>query len=351
MRRYSATRNAIELIRERWGLGDPDSLPPDEGPGPAVHPLPTTAREPSAPYFRPLPGVPGRPLWDAPQPADSGAVDYAARQRSQLDEIPKGSSVEPVTVYPAWESRLENMRDFLAVTRLADAYSPLQPTPTEIELTAYSVPQGFTAFWKRFRFFFDPLPGALSPSNTLITLLVDGLIVPDYFNLPLGPFMASDQDTFIVASEGRRLSLRINITQNVGVIDMSLTQPFGLLYGNVRPRTGEPEARDVGVRPPTPPAPVVVMTPQAAPTPPSAAAAPAPAAPPSSPPFEIGVASVGGALTNSASRNRGSQQPLLQFFVKTARGPRPPTAAELVQWKPFFDRVKATHPANAVWIP
>src|SRR5688500_13949866 len=117
-RRYTSTRNAIEALRERWGLGDTEqsqSVPSGEGPSIGVHPLPLTAREAPAPYAQPLPVMPGDPLYDAPQPSESGTVDYEARQRSQLDDIPQGDHQEPVTVYPAWESRLEGMRDFLAV--------------------------------------------------------------------------------------------------------------------------------------------------------------------------------------------------------------------------------------------
>jgi hypothetical protein len=268
MRRYTAARNPIERMRERFGLGDTEqaqSVPSGQGPSIGVHPLPTTP--PAAPPtdLLPLPLVPGAPLLDEPAPSDSGTVDYEARQRSQLDEVRQGGTQEPVSVYPNWESRREGMRDFLAPTTL-----DIQElaTPGTIELSAYQVPQGFTAFWKEFRFFLDPLPAGLTETNVLVTLLVDGLIVPDYFNLPLGPFMAAYQKTFVIAAQGRRLSLRIAFTTNVGVIDNVIA--WGLLYGNVGKRSGEPENREVGERPPPPrpPQPVVIMPPPEPPKPP-----------------------------------------------------------------------------------
>ena len=103
MRRYSFVRNAIETIRERFGLGgvaDGQSVPTGEGPGPqtALHPLPTTEGQPPLPYMRPLPGIEGRPLFQEPPYAslDTGTVGYAARQRAQLDDIPKGGEAPPV---------------------------------------------------------------------------------------------------------------------------------------------------------------------------------------------------------------------------------------------------------------
>lgn len=267
MRRYTFARNPIEAIRERWGLGSAESaprVPSGQGPSIGTHPLPLTAREAPAAYFRPLPAMPGSPLLDEAAPSDSGTVDYEARQRAQLDEVRQGGLAEPVSVYPNWESRKEGMRDFLAPTTL-DIQETV--TPGTIELSAYEVPQGFTAFWKEFRFFLDPLPAALTPTNTLVTLLVDGIIVPDYFNLPLGPFMADYQKCFVVAAQGRRLSLRITFTQNVGLLDNVIA--WGLLYGNLGKRSGEPENREVGVRPPPPqPMPVVVVPPAARPEPP-----------------------------------------------------------------------------------
>jgi hypothetical protein len=262
MRRYTPARNPIEALRERWGLGETEqsqSVPDGEGPSVSSHPLPTTPGQALPKDFLPLPTVPGAPLDDPPPPSSSGTVDYEARQRSQLDEVRQGGIAEPVSVYPNWESRREGMRDFLAPTTLAIQELP---TPATIELSAYEVPQGFTAFWKQFRFFLDPLPAGLTATNTLVTLLVDGLIVPDYFNLPLGPFMAEYQDTFVIAAQGRRLSLRVAFTVDVGIIDN--VTAWGLLYGNVGKRSGEAENREVGVRPPPPlqpPEPVSDMPP------------------------------------------------------------------------------------------
>lgn len=336
MRRYSSARNAIEQTRERWGLGDTEqsqSVPSGQGPSIGTHPLPLTGREAPAPYFRPLPNLPDRPLWNPSESAESGAVDYAARQRSQLDQVPKGSQVEPVTVYPAWESRLERMRDFCAPLRFA-GYTPLVATPGSLLLGTYNVPQGYTAFWKTFRVFFDPLPGGLSPSNTLITLLVDGLIVPDYYNLPLGPFMASDQDTFVVAAEGRQLTIRIDVTAALGTIDTDATPPLALLYGNLRPRSGEPEASDVGVRPPPP---LVIAPPAAAPT----ASAPPPRL---APPWSIEIARIASGAGSSGGGPRA------RLLVNENGRQRQPTAAELRDYADLFAAARASMPPTTRWI-
>lgn len=273
-RRYTSARNPIEALRERWGLGDTDpsqSVPSGQGPSIGVHPLPLTAREAPAPYSRPLPAMPGSPLLDPPESSDSGTVDYEARQRGQLDDVGQGGIAEPVNVYPNWASRLEGMRDFLAVGRPTITELPILATPGSATFDVYEVPQGYTAFLQRFRYFFEPIPGGLSLVNVEATLLVDGVIVPDYFNLPLGPLMADYEDTFVIAAQGRRLQLRLDFLEAVGDIDFVLTPLRMLFYGNVRARSGEPESREVGVRaPPVVPQPVVVVPPPAESPPPSA---------------------------------------------------------------------------------
>lgn len=256
MRRYSPVRNAIERNRERWGLGDV-ALPTGRE-ADAYHPLPTTPGEKPFPYGRPLPGIPDRPLWNEPQWGNSGAVNYAARQRLQLDEVPKGSPDKPIVVYPAWESRLVDMRDFLAVLPFTAFEEGVFTGPGVMLLDPYIVPQGYTAFLKEFRFFMVPLPAPLTEANTLITLTVDGNPVPDYFNLPLGALMTVPQKTFVIATEGRRLGMRIAISE--AVIIPASTAIRALYYGNLRVRTGNGPALDAGVSPPPlplpPPAPV-----------------------------------------------------------------------------------------------
>jgi hypothetical protein len=260
-RRYTDARNAIERNREQWGLGDDvGTAPAGEGPAIGVHPLPLTGREQPAPYSLPLPIIPGSPLLDHPASSDSGTVDYEARQRGQLDEVREGGDAEPVSVYPNWESRLEGMRDFLAVGQPDLDEFAIVATPGFFTVDVYTVPQGYTAFLKRFRYFFQPLPGGVDELTCLATLLVDGIIVPDYFNLPLGPLMGAYEDCFVVAAQGRVLQLKIDFPDAVGDIDLNVTEFRALFYGNVRKRTGEPENRDVGVRAPPPrPQPVVVV--------------------------------------------------------------------------------------------
>jgi hypothetical protein len=252
MRRSRVARNAIDELRERAGLADAES---GNYPLLQVDPLPIV-HEPAyrADATHPLPLLRGRPFYTDGliQPGQVGAIDFQAQARAQLQEdIPKGAPADPVRVYPAWESRLENMRDFLAPIRL-DLVEVV--TPFALTLSSYAVPQGYTAFWKTFRFFFDPVPAALRPTNTLITLLVDGDPVPDYYNLPLGPFMTDPQATFPwpIAS-GRQLSIRLAVTAAVGNVSSTA---WCLLYGNLRLSTGLAPTREVGERIVTPPPPV-----------------------------------------------------------------------------------------------
>lgn len=258
MRRYSPAQNAIERIRSEFGLGeldDAERIPRGEGPRPGVHPLPMSP--PALPRHEspsPLPLADGHPLQAFRQPFASGAVDYEARQRTQLEDLPRGGVVEATLVYPAWESRLVDMRDFLGVRSV----EPAAPGTTTL---SFPIPQGYTAFWKEFRYFFEPVPAGFSSTDVLVTLLVDDNVVPDYFNLPLGPLMAAFQKTFVIAAEGRVLQLRFTI---------ALALPLGtdvtaFFYGNMRIRTGTQENREVGIKQPEPP-PVIVQVP--APPPP-----------------------------------------------------------------------------------
>lgn len=271
MRRYTPARNPIEQLRERWGLGETEhvqSAPDGEGPGIALHPLPTTPRNEPIPYSHALPHLPGRPLFNDNEPSSAGSQDYTARQRSQLDDLPKGAPADPMLVYPAWESRLVNMRDFLGVltftgwTGEGDDFIG----PDIMVLDPYTVPQGYVAFLKEFRFFMDPLPAQLSEGNTLITLTLDSAPIPDFVSLPLGALMQEFQKTFVIAEQGRQLGMSISITADVD-IDSSTTV-CALLYGNLRMRTGAMPAREVGAAPPppyVPPPPPPQFTPSAAP--------------------------------------------------------------------------------------
>lgn len=258
--RRSRTRNAIDQIRQRAGLGDAPQALPGELLAAHAEPLPLVD-EPAYRVDRvhPLPLLRGRPLYTDGLivPADLGALEAQAQMRRALEgEIPKGAPADPIRVYPAWESRLENMRDFLApLTRVFVENG----TPGTFDLSSYQIAPGFTGFWKTFRFFFDPVPAALTPNNCRLTLLVDGDPVPDYYNLPLGPFMAAEQTTFVVAGSARRLSVRLQITQNVGLLSGTA---WCLAYGNLRLATGLSPAREVGERV-TPPAPAVVAPPAA----------------------------------------------------------------------------------------
>lgn len=261
MRRSTPARNAIDRIREQIGLADATPAAPQSVAPTVLHPLPTTTRGVEPPRMRALPSVQGRPFYLEPQAFDAGSQDYIARQRVQLEDVPKGAPSESVLVYPAWESRLVGMRDFLApiTATLIEVV-----TPATVQLSAYAVPQGWTAFWKTFRFFLDPVPAALTPTNTLVTLLVDGDPVMDYFNLPMGPLMTLPEKTFVIAAEGRRLSLRIAFTAAVGNVSATA---WGLLYGNLRPRTGAAPANEVGERDSSPPPPAPIAPAAAVPAP------------------------------------------------------------------------------------
>lgn len=254
MRRYTPARNAIDQIRARAGLGEaeaPVAAAITGGYPSQFHPLPGTAREAPAPWSRPLPNFPGRALWDDPISSDAGSVDYAARQRSQLDDLAKGSPNDPMLVYPAWESRLINMRDFLGVLSFTAYQEGVFMGPAVMVLDPYAVPQGYTAFVKEFRFFMDPVPAQLSESNTFLTLTLDSGPVPDFVNLPLGALMQFPQKTFVIAEQGRLLGMSINITADVQ-ISQGAVGVYALLYGNLRMRTGAMPAREVGAAPPPP---------------------------------------------------------------------------------------------------
>lgn len=262
MRRYSPARNAIERIRADLLDDAPVSveLRPLEGPerGRNRHPLPVYPLEdPRSVPPHPLPLLPAGLLnRDAP-PVVGGGPSYEARQRTQLDDLPRGGEQSPVQVWPAWESRMPAMRDFLLVSNV----EPASPGTT---LYQVRVPIGWTAFWKRFRYQLDPVPAAISAVQVLVTLLVDGNIVPDFFSLPLGPGMADFQDTFVIAAEGRALQLSVRTTVALPVG----TTGIAWFYGNLKPRSGQDEAREVGVQPPAP-RPIVIE--QAPRLPPAAA--------------------------------------------------------------------------------
>lgn len=334
-RRYTIARNPIESLRERWGLSDGErdgeTLEPT-GRGRLVRALPGAVQPTGpAPSMHPLPLLRDRPLYNPPRPSDAGSIDYEARQRTQLDDLPPGAPADPVVVYPAWESRMVGMRDFL-VTIALEQLEGHTATPAQFGLSAWTVPRGYTAFLKEFRFWMEPAAGYLTDGNTRLTLLLDGQAVPHHVLMPLGPSMGSFQKTFIIAEENRALGLQVDVT-TAGMVDGS-TRMYCLLYGNLRRRTGAAPANEVGTPPPPPPEP-----------PP-----PEPEPPPQAPPFQIFAQPM--QMLSSAGRGRGglAYRLMVRFRHPTGRTvERLPSADELVQYKQWFDRVRAQYP-GAQWV-
>lgn len=193
-----------------------------------------------------LPLMPsGVAQWLRKPPRDLHAAVTADR-RAASQSLPRGAPPADIRVQPVWDSRLVNMRDFLAAPELTDAEGPVFPGTVEL---AYTVPQGYTGFLRGFRFVTDPLVPALL-RDVRITLLVDDIIVPDFQNLPLGSFQAAFQECFVIGRANQRFILR---AVSALVIPADVTA-IAFLYGHLRLTDGRPASYDVGepIKPPVP---------------------------------------------------------------------------------------------------
>lgn len=171
----------------------------------------------------------------ARKPPANGQQMYIAAQRTQLADLPRGAPPADVTVMPTWESRLVNMRDFLAMPVNDPGEGAPFAAPGVLQLS-YLVPEGYIGILKRFRYHMEPIPVALF-NEVLVSLFVDELPVPDFTNLPMGPDLGEYQDTFVIAKSGQSFVLRIEATVALPAVDTV----YALLYGNLRLTTGAPQ--------------------------------------------------------------------------------------------------------------
>lgn len=140
----------------------------------------------------------------SPAPVASEADRRGARAGTGAltSQVPPPANVDVTAV---WESRLINMRDFY---RTVSAEMAL-PGNTVV---GFNVPAGRAGFLKLFRFDIDPLPAVGGASNYLLTLLHNGVPVPDYQDLPLGQMLVAPLPCFLVADEGDSIGLRMRQT-------------------------------------------------------------------------------------------------------------------------------------------
>lgn len=247
MARSSKPRNLVQRRRAQIDEALADVLVADRVP---VHYLPLTDPDPRPPSKYPLPLISRVLSYIGVGTRASGRVRALAEQREQAKNLPRGAPPVEISVMPVWDSRLVNMRDFLATPSIAG-----ELVPGTHNLT-YVVPAGYTAFLRKFRYIIEP-PIVAAPTEVRATLVVDEAIVPDFVSIPFGSAMADYQDTFVIARQGQRITLRVVTT--IGL--PAGTSFIAFLYGNLRLSDGRAINQEVGEK--VKPAKVIVQPPPA----------------------------------------------------------------------------------------
>lgn len=247
MGRSTKPRNLVKRRRSQVDEALSDALVLDRVP---VHVLPLTDPDPRPPSKYPLPLIARVLTYVGIGTRASGRVRALAEQREQAKNLPRGAPPVEISVMPVWDSRLVNMRDFLATPGVEP------PTPGTTNALTYTVPAGYTALLRGFRYITDP-PAVAGPTDVRATLLVDDSIVPDFVAMPFGPTMADYQDTFVIARQGQIITLRLVIAIALPVG----TDFFAFLYGNLRLSDGRALNQEVGEK--VKPAKVIVQPPPA----------------------------------------------------------------------------------------
>lgn len=102
--------------------------------------------------------------------------------------------------------------------------------------TAFTVPEGYVAVLRAFKYTADPVLN-LPCTSVLISILVDDIPQPNYDQMALG----SEQDvllpTYILADNGQRIALRYDNSIAAPAFSVEVCVTF---YGNLLLRTGVP---------------------------------------------------------------------------------------------------------------
>lgn len=179
--------------------------------------------------------------------------DIAAENRIRRQTGPLVSPVIPASVTTVYDARPINARDFLHTATDNIALPNGEP---ELKLRAvanYQVPQGYTGVWRGFSF--EPsgylVYGGLDDDSIFTdvkcTLLVNGIIIPDYENMLLGQDAEFNMPTFVIGNEGQIFTIRIDVTNdylnNVGDIFYRFT-----LYGQNLLTRGLPKQFEIATQ-------------------------------------------------------------------------------------------------------
>lgn len=173
--------------------------------------------------------------------APSPRVPEAERRGAAPDVGPETSRVLPPAdafVQSVWESRLINMRDFY--------FAPLVAIPEDgsnvLEVNMV-VPAARFAALRAIRFDTTTQANGLF-TQFLLTLLHNGVPVPEYIQIPTGPLLIEALPTFLLADEGDRIGLRFEFP-NVYIASSFI----GHFYGQLGLRGRKPVNLEVAGEP------------------------------------------------------------------------------------------------------
>lgn len=164
-----------------------------------------------------------------------GEQSYLRSSEIAARRAPSGDPDSDSTVRSVWDSRPPDTRDFLVVSTVAE---PAAPGTTVLD---FEVPQGLIGFLRGFRFQLFAVPAVESPLSFRTSLTVDGVIVPDYNDMGLGPVQDDFVPTFVIANSLQRIGARFQIA--AAFVGLNLIFEF---YGQFKLSDGRPAKDQVG---------------------------------------------------------------------------------------------------------
>lgn len=168
-----------------------------------------------------------------------GGGEQRLLRQSELEarRAPSGEPDSDSTVRSVWDTRPPDTRDFLILAIVAEPPAP------GTAVFDFQVPEGLVGFLRGFRYLLHPVPATAGPLSFRTSLTLDGVVVPDYNDMGLGPVQDDFVPTFVIANQLQRIGATFRIT---GAFTAPATDLVFQFYGQFKLADGRPAKDQVG---------------------------------------------------------------------------------------------------------
>lgn len=119
------------------------------------------------------------------------------------------------------------------------------PLTTPVSST-YTVPRGYMAILRGFRYAFDPQMPAIPRDDMRVSLFVGNIGVQDYLALRLPQVVTDYIPCYVIADENQVITITINFVTNIVFPPGGSIACYNELYGNLLLKTGVPSILEPG---------------------------------------------------------------------------------------------------------